>query len=89
MKSFILELIELSRNANQGVKFEALDLKKMVVDVYELFDQTTVQKSVDKRLLINGKAPFLGDKSRLSVVFSNLISNAINYHNPSVVKPIL
>jgi len=87
MKSFILELIELSRNANQGVKFEALDLKKMVVDVYELFDQTTVQKSVDKRLLINGKAPFLGDKSRLSVVFSNLISNAINYHNPSVVNP--
>lgn len=87
MKNFISELIELSRNANQGVKFEALDLKKMILDVYDLFDQTPVQKSVDKRLLINGDAPFLGDKSRLNVVFSNLISNAINYHNPSAENP--
>lgn len=87
MKNFIIELIELSRNANQGVKFEALDLKEMILDVYALFDQTPVQKSIDKRLLINGDAPFHGDKSRLNVVFSNLISNAINYHNPSTNNP--
>jgi signal transduction histidine kinase len=87
MKNFIIELIELSRNANQGVKFEALDLKKTILDVFDLFDQTPIQKSVDKRLLINGDAPFLGDKSRLNVVFSNLISNSINYHNPSAENP--
>jgi len=77
---FIREIIDYSRNARTDSVLETVLLK-------ELVDETLIALKfsspgqIEFRNLVPNQTQVLSDKTRLSVVLNNLISNAIKYHN--------
>jgi signal transduction histidine kinase len=87
LRVFVQELIEISRNANQSIRSEAVDLAGLITDIFAINDTDDYSKRVDKRLVIQDHVPFYGDPSRMNVIFSNLISNAVKYQNTKEEHP--
>ncbi|MCC5919150.1 MAG: HAMP domain-containing histidine kinase [Cyclobacteriaceae bacterium] len=83
LMDFIKDVIELSRNSRTVVDYEGVDLKKTIEEIFEdLLDQEKIPKS---RLSFCGEEDGLSytDKSRIKIIFSNIISNSIKYRNTS------
>ena len=49
----------------------------------------SANNSVDIRINVNKSVPFYSDKSRISIVLNNLVSNSIRYSNPNVTDPFV
>ncbi|MGI9541750.1 MAG: sensor histidine kinase, partial [Cyclobacteriaceae bacterium] len=77
---FIHDILDISKNARLEVKNEEIDFEVMV---NEVFDQIKFlnHTRVTRKIEIQKTDPFFSDVSRLRVIFNNLISNSIRYHN--------
>jgi signal transduction histidine kinase len=77
------DIIEYARNARQDVRVEEIFLKEMVYDAFRKLEFTPGFQSIDRKVNVRSTAPFCSDKYRLSVIFNNLISNAVKYADSS------
>jgi len=80
LDEFIKEIIEYSRNARTEINLEEINLKELAEEVIvnlqymEGTDQIDIYISTPNQFM-------LLDKSRTKIILSNIISNAIKYHN--------
>ena len=85
LDSSIREILDLSRNSRLDLEIKPIDLKTFINSIFDELSHTRGYDSIRKIISIDESFPFYADKRRLKIILSNLISNAINYHNPYVV----
>ena len=83
------EILDYSRNSRQDLCIEKIDLQQLLDDNLEKMQFMPGSSSIDKHINIREDAPLYSDKYRISVIFNNLISNAIKYHDPIKEHPTL
>jgi signal transduction histidine kinase len=76
------EIIEYSRNARKEILVEQIDLDTMIADNIERLAFMPGGETIRKEVVVESDYPFYSDSYRLSVIFNNLISNAIKYSDP-------
>lgn len=90
LDNFIGEILEYSRNARLEVKKDPIDFKALLKGITsDLKYMSNETKPVEIKVNVMENGVFCSDKSRLSVVLNNLISNAIRYHNPAIENPFV
>lgn len=80
LDDFIRDIIEYSRNARTERKLESFSLNPMINEVIENLKYMEGADRITFSVCSNVEEVHT-DKSRLKVVLSNIISNAIKYHN--------
>jgi signal transduction histidine kinase len=85
----VKEILDYSRNARQNLTIESIDLKKMIDDHFEKMRFMPGSDLISRTVIVKQQYPFFSDQYRLSVIFNNLISNAIKYSDPSKEKPVI
>jgi signal transduction histidine kinase len=83
------EILEYSRNARKELTIEEVDLAKLIADNLERMQYIPGSESIRKDVNLTVSAPFHADAYRISVIFNNLISNAIKYSDPQKDDPFL
>ncbi len=78
---FIREILDYSRNSRMPPVPENIDFEELVAEILSHLQYSYEQEKVKYSLAVEQKSRFLTDKSRLYVILTNLISNAIKYLN--------
>jgi signal transduction histidine kinase len=78
---FIREIIDYSRNARTETISENVALKELVEQIFITLKFNSYPGQIEFRNLVDDQTILLSDKTRLSVILSNLISNSIKYHD--------
>ncbi len=89
LDKFIRQLAHYSRNNNIDSEHSEIDFYQLI---NEIIDNHRHLKGVDKinfEIAKDFNAPLFSDLFRLTVVMSNLISNAIKYHNTEQGAPFI
>jgi len=77
---FIKEIIDYSRNARTDSRLETISLKELVDEILMALKFSSPGQ-IEFRNLVPDQTQLRSDKTRVSVILNNLISNAIKYHN--------
>jgi signal transduction histidine kinase len=83
------EIIDYSRNARKELTIEKLDLRQVIEDNLEKMAYMPGSESISKQISIDQQHDLYSDPFRLSIIFNNLISNAIKYSDPLRVSPFM
>lgn len=83
MDSFISEIIDYSRNSRVEVKKEDVNAKMFLESIADDLRYYAGKESIEIHWEIPEDLVIVTDLSRLKIIFSNLISNAIKYHDPA------
>lgn len=83
------EILDYSRNARQDLSVELIDINQIVADNLERMQYMPGASLIDKSVHIEDAVPLFSDKYRLSVIFNNIISNAIKYYDENKANPFL
>lgn len=81
LDNFIKDIIDYSRNARMDMVYEDIDIEKIVQEVYDNLNYLEKSAHIQKHIRIEQHCPCYTDAKRLGIIFNNLLSNAINYHN--------
>jgi len=81
LDNFIKDIIDYSRNKRTDVRLEWLDLNLIVDEVMDNFKFMDGAQKIHFEKSIEVVDKIHADKSRISIVLNNLMSNAIKYHN--------
>ncbi|HCM76641.1 MAG TPA: hypothetical protein DIS90_09685 [Cytophagales bacterium] len=87
MDSFISEIIDYSRNSRLELKMEPINLKNCLQAILNDLQYTSGKERITIHCNIPDDLEINSDRSRLKIVFTNLISNAIKYHDPAKKEP--
>jgi PAS domain S-box-containing protein len=85
----IQEIVYYSGNARSVIIKETIDLREVVDNAFSKVKYIEGNDKIHKDIVIEGETPLFSDKNRLNVIFNNLISNAIKYHNPQQEAPFI
>ncbi|MBW6478475.1 MAG: PAS domain S-box protein [Bacteroidales bacterium] len=89
LDKIIHDIIDYSRNSRSDIVYENIDFKKFIEDAIQnqshLENFEKVKFSVDVK---NGVS-FLSDKKRVEIIFNNLISNCVRFHNFEQEDPVV
>lgn len=83
------EIIEYSRNSRKELSVEETDVRKVIEENFARMEYMPGAELITREIRVEGDVPFYSDSYRLSVVFNNLISNAIKYADPYKPNPYL
>ncbi len=89
LDNFIKDIIDLSKNARIEIHKEDIHFQQVIENIFE---EQSFNKNADKikrSISIQQNTPFISDSRRISVIFNNLISNAIRYANPQQKQPFV
>jgi PAS domain S-box-containing protein len=89
LDSFILEILDYSRNSRTNVTIDRINFKDVVQEIIDNLKYLSASRSIDFRINVSEQSPFFCDKSRLFVILNNLISNAIRYHDMMAERPFV
>ncbi|MCZ6520513.1 MAG: HAMP domain-containing sensor histidine kinase [Bacteroidetes bacterium] len=84
---FIHDLVEYSKNEFAEVKSSVVDFESLVNKVWGNHGYMDGVDKIEKILTIHSKVPFYTDPGRLEIIFGNMISNAIKYHDLTKKNP--
>jgi PAS domain S-box-containing protein len=87
LDGFVIDIINYSRNSRLDVQKEKIDFNLLISETFENLKYIEGADKIETKININEKAPFYSDKSRLRVIFNNLISNSIRYHKHNIEHP--
>lgn len=82
LDGFIRDILSHSRNLNVAIILGKIDLEKMTNDWFSELEHIENSQRIKKEVSITG-GDFYSDKTRLSEIIRNLVSNAIKYHDSS------
>lgn len=86
---FIKDIIDYSRNARMELLYEEVDIENLIQGIYENLSYLEKSSAIQKYIRIEKHSPCYTDTKRLAIIFNNLLSNAINYHNIHQEKPFI
>lgn len=89
LDSFIIDIINYSRNARLNVEVEEIELNTLVRETIDNLQYVAMAEKIEKRININQKTPLYSDSKRISILLNNLVSNAIRYHNLILDDPYI
>lgn len=89
LDGFINDIINFSRNARLEVTNSQVDFEKIVNEVMDDLRFMDEDSRITRIISTIGSEKFYTDPVRLKIILSNLISNAIKYHNPIVKSPFI
>lgn len=75
------EILDYSRNARQDLHIERIDISKLLSDNLERMQFMPGAEQIAKKIDIREHCPLYSDRYRISVIFNNIISNAIKYYD--------
>lgn len=89
MDSFISDVVAYSKNKKLEVIYEQFNIRTLIEDIFEEHKFVRYSDCINKKVKISGSEGELihSDKTRLRIVLSNLISNAIRYADVSKESP--
>jgi signal transduction histidine kinase len=82
-------IIEYARNARQDVQRELINFEEILEDNFRKVEFMPGSKEITKHIAIRSSTPFYSDNYRLSVIFNNLISNAVKYSDRRKMKSMV
>lgn len=85
----IKEILEYSRNERTEFVVEKIDMNALVTDCLERIQYLKGFNTLEKLVDIKEAAPFYSDAHRLTIVLSNLFSNAVKYMDDSKKPNVL
>jgi signal transduction histidine kinase len=86
---FIREIIDYSRNARTETVNESITLRTLVEEVFFSLKFNDNADKIDFKNEIPENTRIISDRIRLTVILSNLIGNAIKYHDFRKDKPYI
>ncbi len=88
LDGFVLDILNYSRNARVQVESEKIDFNELVSDIVrDLRFMNAGNSNVDITVDVSENAILHSDKSRIKMVVSNLLANALRYHDPQKADP--
>jgi PAS domain S-box-containing protein len=88
LDGFIQDILDYSRNSRLEIRKEKINFTEVLSDVTNnLKFMSQARGNVDIRIDIQDGPDFYTDKSRVSIILNNLVSNAIRYHNAKDNNP--
>jgi signal transduction histidine kinase len=89
LDGFINDIINFSRNARLEVVYAQVDFEKIVNEIMDDLKYLDEDNRITRKISTIGSGRFYTDTVRLKIILSNLISNAIKYHNPNNKNPFI
>lgn len=91
LDGFIIDILDYSRNSRLEVNTQEVHFADLLTDVCNnlKFMCAEDQRKVEVRTKIQNGVAFHSDRSRLSIILNNLISNSIRYQNPQQADPFV
>ena len=80
MDNLLSGLLRLSRLGRAALTFENLDMNLLLSEIEKSFEFRAKKTGIDIR--VGELPPCIGDAVQINQVFSNLIDNALKYHDP-------
>src|SRR6185437_4629020 len=77
----IKDIIYYSRNSRMEIVKDEIDFNVLINEAFEKLRYMDGMEKIGKIVTIDNTEPFFSDKTRLSIVFNNIISNAIKYRD--------
>lgn len=77
------EILDYSRNTRTELEIAEVNLEKVIVDCFEQLKYLKGYDEIVRQIKVEQNIPFYSDARRLSIIFNNLISNAIRYRDRS------
>lgn len=81
LDNFITDIIHYSRNSRMDVIPSKIDFHSLVQESIESLKYMPEAEKVKSIISISEGTPFYSDHSRLLIIFNNIISNAVRYHD--------
>jgi signal transduction histidine kinase len=79
LDNFIVDIINLSKNARLELHSEQIDFNKLIQSVLDEHSFIDPSRSIEFRKEIHQAGGFCTDSKRLLIILNNLVSNAIRY----------
>jgi signal transduction histidine kinase len=91
LDGFIMDILDYSRNSRMEVDRQEIHFDELLADISNnlKFMGADDQRTVDIRVSVRNGVAFYSDKSRLTIILNNLISNGIRYQNPKASDPFV
>ncbi|MBU2912488.1 MULTISPECIES: sensor histidine kinase [Reichenbachiella] len=84
LDKFISDIIDYSRNSRLDVEKKEVDIGEIINESFKHLNYLPGCSTLLKLVNIDAKEKFYCDERRLTIIFNNLISNAIKYQNASL-----
>ncbi|PIB35132.1 hypothetical protein BFP72_06845 [Reichenbachiella sp. 5M10] len=84
LDKFISDIIDYSRNSRLDVEKKEVDIAAIINESFKHLNYLPGCSTVLKLINIDAKEKFYCDERRLTIIFNNVISNAIKYQNPDI-----
>lgn len=82
-EDFISQIVGYAKNKKLELEPEPLDLHTMVHEIFQNHEFVPLAADIQKFVSSRLDAPIVSDRNRVQMIFNNLISNAIRYHDPA------
>lgn len=89
LDGFIRDIIDFSRNARLEIIREEISFNTLIHEVMDDLRFLDHKNSILRIVTVNGHGAFHTDSRRLKIILTNLISNAIRYHNLRQENPFI
>ncbi|WP_339657727.1 PAS domain S-box protein [uncultured Maribacter sp.] len=81
LDSFIMDIIEYSRNKHLKIHLETINFTNLIESSLENFWYLENMSQLKFNIIVDDKIEFVSDSKRISILLNNFISNAIKYHD--------
>jgi len=81
-EDFISQIVSYSLNKKTELHPERLDIAQLISSIFENHQFVEGASRIRKVVTTNSMSPFFSDKNRITIIFNNLISNAVKYADP-------
>jgi PAS domain S-box-containing protein len=89
LENFVQDMINLSRNSTLELKNEPIKIRELVSGIFDELQYVEHTRIIRKIIEVDAHVELNSDKARLSIILTNLISNAIKYHNLAQPEPFI
>lgn len=89
LDSLISDTLDFAKNKRVELNYEPVNFSELVQSILQDHIFSDNSEKIEKIVDIDQQGIFVSDKTRLTMVVSNLVSNALRYHNVSQDSPWL
>lgn len=85
----IQKILVHTANSRSEIELEQVEIKHIIEEIFDKLTFLDGYKFIKKNILTEGNTHIISDPNRLTVIFNNLISNAIKYCDLSKPNPYI